>query len=347
MSTLSQAFLDQANSCEALDSPFMGRLLRLLAAHWPADTKLATRCADFSGDIGPKGHSLPLRIASGLHALVLQNADPALTNIYPPHASSDATFKTEILAALHRHDAFLCDWIRNTPQTNEVRRSAVLIAAAQLLAERFDLPLKLSELGASAGLNLMFEKFHLAVGTGYGPQSDVRLAPDWEGPLPPAATLKVAERLGVDLNPLDCHRADHALRLQAYLWADQAERLTRTRAAIAVHDAQVDGGDAIDWLQTRLSTPETGMVHMVYSTVAWQYFPPEKQRQGTEILMQSGQQASPDAPLVWLSYEADDQTPGAAVTLHLWTGNAPQVWHLGRADFHGRWIKWQGPARLP
>ena len=183
---LRAALLDQAGHCEGLDSPFMGRLLRFLAANWPTDTALAAKCATFSGDIGPSGHSLPLRIASGLHALVLQDKDAGLSAVYPPHAPNDADFGKTILQALHDHDAFLCDWINNAPQTNEVRRSAVLIAAAHLLADRYDLPFQLSELGASAGLNLMFDQFHLDIGAGFGPTSDVHLAPDWTGPLPPA-----------------------------------------------------------------------------------------------------------------------------------------------------------------
>ncbi|MBO9397459.1 DUF2332 domain-containing protein [Shimia sp. R9_2] len=344
MNALSAAFLEQADSCDALDSPFMGRLLRMLSANCPTDTALAKKCATFAGDIGPKGHSLPLRIASGLHALVLKQTDPALATVYPPNAPADPELQDAVLAALHRHDAFLCDWITNAPQTNEVRRSAVLIATAQLLTARFGLPLKLSELGASAGLNLMFDQFHLAVGDGYGPKSDVVLTPDWHGVLPPQDTLSVVDRRGVDLHPLNSHDPDHALRLQAYLWADQAERITRTRAAIAVQDAEVDASDAIDWLEARVAGPQSGALHLVYSTVAWQYFPPQSQTRGIKIMEAAGAKATEAAPLAWLSYEADEQTPGAALTLRLWPGDV--TINLGRADFHGRWVDWQAPEKL-
>ncbi|MBO9473479.1 DUF2332 domain-containing protein [Shimia sp. R10_1] len=344
MSALGAALLEQAGHCEALDSPFMGRLLRLLSTHWPADTELASRCAAYTGDIGPKGHSLPLRIASGLHALVLKQVDQALTAVYPPNVATDAELGHEVLAALQRHDAFLCDWITNAPQTNEVRRSAVLIAAAQLLNERFGLPMKLSELGASAGLNLMFDHFHLAVGDGYGPKSDVVLTPGWQGALPPLGALTVVDRRGVDLHPLDSHDPEHALRLQAYLWADQAERITRTRAAIALQDAEVDAGDAIDWLEARVTAPQDGALHLIYSTVAWQYFPVEGQARGTKIMEAAGAQATEAEPLAWLSYEADSETRGAALTLRLWPGDV--TIDLGRADFHGRWVDWRAPERL-
>ena len=68
---LRAAFEDQAVSCERLDSPFMGHLLRILSENWQSDTKLGKAMAAYTGDIGPVGHSLPLRIAGELHALVL------------------------------------------------------------------------------------------------------------------------------------------------------------------------------------------------------------------------------------------------------------------------------------
>ena len=68
---LSEAFRQQATSCAALGSPFMEQLLNMLAEHWPDSTPLAQKFAAFEGDIGPAGHSLPLRIAGGLHALRL------------------------------------------------------------------------------------------------------------------------------------------------------------------------------------------------------------------------------------------------------------------------------------
>ncbi|WP_295177050.1 DUF2332 family protein [Shimia sp.] len=345
MSALHAAFLSQAESCEALDSPFMGRLLRLLATHWPEDTTLAAKCATFEGDISPKGHSLPLRIAGGLHALVLQGKDAGLTAVYPPNQSDAAALQNVVLTALRTHDAFLTDWITHAPQTNEVRRSAVLIATAHLLANRFNLPIKLSELGASAGLNLMFDQFHLNVGNGYGPQSTVTLAPQWTGPFPPKSDVTISYRRGVDLNPLNSADPDDALRLQSYLWADQEERLLRTQAAIALNTADLDQDDAISWLERRLTAPKTGELHMVYSTVAWQYFPTDRQDHGTALMEAAGAQASEATPLAWLSYEADDITHGAALTLRLWPGN--RTIPLGRADFHGRWVEWRAPAKLP
>ncbi|MBR9844430.1 MAG: DUF2332 family protein [Rhodobacteraceae bacterium] len=340
------ALREQAGYCEGLESPFMGRLLRLLADNWPADTALAAKVDAWPGDMSPYADSLPLRIAGGLHALCLSGRAPALAAAYPPALTDKTTLWPALDAALHEHDAFLCDWINSPPQTNELRRSAALIGTAALLAGRFDLPFRLSELGASGGLNLMFDHFALDLGAlRLGPaKAPVTLTPDWRGPLPPDAALNISERRGVDLNPLDAHTPEGTLRLMAYLWPDQSERLARTRAAIAIQDAPVDRADAIDWLSTRLATTE-GAPHLIYHTVAWQYFPAEAQQRGTALIEAAGARATPGAPLAWLSMETDGKSPGAALTLRLWPGDHRLA--LGRADFHGRWIDWQAPPHLP
>ncbi|WP_300037955.1 DUF2332 family protein [uncultured Roseobacter sp.] len=344
--SLQEAFAHQAISCERLGSPFMGRLLNLLAQAWPTDTALARKFDTFTGDIGPAGHSLPLRTAGGLHALVLTGQAPELAAVYPPHQCGDDRLRAAVLQALHTHEAFLLDWTDSPPQTNEVRRSAALIAGAAVAAQHADLPVHLSEPGASGGLNLMWDHYALALpGHTTGPDAPVlTLTPDWDGPLPPQHRPRIASRAGVDLNPLDPRSDADLLRLTAYLWPDQPDRLALTRAAASVMDAPIDRADAIDWLATRLDTAPTGHLHLVQHTVAWQYFPQPAQKRGQALIETAGARATPERPLAWLSMESDGDTKGAigaALTLRLWPGD--QTVFLGRADFHGRWIRWQHP----
>ncbi|MEM6306078.1 MAG: DUF2332 family protein [Pseudomonadota bacterium] len=339
--TLTQAFRDQAVSCAAMGSPFMARLLDMLAAHWPQDSALGVKFAGFTGDLGPAGHSLPLRVAGGLHALVLKDAEEKLKAVYPPHDPTDAALKEAVLFALRAHETFLLDWTDSPPQTNEVRRSAALIAGAQVAASHFDLPVSLSELGASGGLNLMWDHYALEVaGTRIGPATPaLTLRPEWRGPAPPSRSVTVAERAGVDLNPLDPSDQDDLLRLTAYLWPDQPQRMALTRAAAAVACAQIARGDAIDWLEQRLAAPRAGHLHLIQHTVAWQYFPAAAQARGKALIEAAGARA--DAPLAWLAMETEGDTTakrGAALTLRLWPGDITLA--LGRADFHGRWIDW-------
>ncbi|MGC1504008.1 MAG: DUF2332 family protein [Sulfitobacter sp.] len=341
--SLPDAFKAQADTCTRMGSPFMGQLLSVLATDWPTDSALGRKFAGYSGDIGPAGHSLPLRVAGGLHALVLNNAAPELAALYPPHSATDDALRTGILAALETHQAFLLDWTDSPPQTNEVRRSAALIAGAHVALQHFDLPIHLSELGASGGLNLLWDQYAVEIdGTRFGADMPaVLLSPEWSGAKPPKARPVIAERAGVDLNPLDPRRADHLLRLTAYLWADQPDRLTMTRAAASLAHSPPQKGDAIDWLGPRLAAAPQDHLHMIQHTVAWQYFPEAAQARGKALIEAAGAQATASRPLAWLSMETDGDTTGkvgAALTLRLWPGDVSL--DLGRADFHGRWVKW-------
>lgn len=340
---LAHAFQAQADTCTRMGSPFMGQLLHILADHWPRQGALSAKMAGYEGDIGPAGHSLPLRIAGGLHALVLSGQSPELAALYPPHDASDSDLRDGVLAALHQHAAFMLDWTNSAPQTNEVRRSAALIAGAHVAAAHFDLPIRLSELGASGGLNLMWDHFAVELdGTLFG-ASDPALVlhPDWDGPLPPATSPVITDRAGVDLNPLNPTAPDDLLRLSAYLWPDQPDRLALTRAAASVANAPLTRSDAIDWLGPRLDSAPDGQLHLIQHTVAWQYFPKAAQDRGRTLIEAAGAKATARRPLAWLSMESDGDTTGkigAALVLRLWPGDL--TLNLGRADFHGRWINW-------
>lgn len=343
--TLRAAFESQARATEALGSPFMGRLMRLCAARLEPDAPLTRRMFDWPGDVSAAGASVPLRLAGALHGLVLDGTAPGLAAAYPPHEADDDALWWAVAAALRAHAARISAWMDSPPQTNEVRRAAVLIAAAQWLQARFGMPLRLSELGASAGLNLMFDRFALEIaGRAYGAASPaLTLAPDWAGPLPPrAGPLEVVARRGVDLAPLDPQDPGDQLRLTAYLWPDQPERLARTRAAISVAQAEVDAGDAADWLEARLAeAPPRGTCHMLYHTVAWQYFPQAVKARCTQLIEAAGARATPQEPLAWFGMEADDVKRGAGLRLRLWPGDISLT--MGRADFHTRWVDWAPP----
>lgn len=325
-----------------MGSDLTARVLRALSEMDDAGP-VARRVLAWPGDPAPTADALALRLAAGLHALVLTGADAALAAIYAaPDTCAEPVLRAELARAMADHSDHLMRWLDSPPQTNEVRRSALLIAAGHLLADRYGLPIILSEAGASAGLNLWWDRYALALGGQvFGPSdSPVVLAPDWRGPLPPRARPVIAARAGADLSPL--HPRQDALRLMSYIWAGQPDRVERTRAAlrIAAEDpALVERADAVDWLDQRLARPVPGHLHLVFHTVAWQYLPPGAQARGEAVLAAAGTRARAEAPLARLSMEADGGH-GAAVTLTTWPGGTPRL--LARADFHGRWVDWAG-----
>ena len=332
------SFVDQAQYCAAMGSPLTAVVLRSLAATME-NGAVAARVLAWPTDPSARADALALRLAAGLHALVLSGADADLVQAY--HAGTEPALRAALPLVLQRHEAHLLRWLDSPPQTNEVRRSAVLIAAGHWLAQRLGLPMVLSELGASAGLNLIWDQHALVVdGQLYGPEmAPVRLTPDWQGPQPPLCRPVIAARAGVDLNPLDPGK--DRLRLMSYIWAGQDDRLTRTAAAAdlaASFPGLVTKGDAVDWLDTRLATPHPDHLHLIFHTIAWQYFPKAAQAKGLALLAAAGARATPDAPLAHLAMEADATPGSAAVTVTLWPGGTTH--HLARAGFHGQHVRW-------
>ncbi len=338
-----ESFLEQAQACENLGSPFTAGLLRLLAEKLTDKTAIGAKVLNWPRDPSYRTDAVGLRLAGALHALVLQKACPELMACYPPNEATPKQLWDAIQVAFQSHNVQILNWLDLPPQTNEVRRSAALIPACLSVQDHFGLPLILSELGASAGLNLNWDQFRLTLleAEFCDRNSPVHLAPDWSGPLPPQIIPQVIGKAGCDLNPLD--PAQDELRLRAYIWPDQARRVARTKASIAIaqaNPAPVDRSDAKDWLQQRLSQRHSGAVHVIYHTIAWQYFPPDVQKSCVDLIHTASEAATFDAPIAWVSMEADETPDGACLHVTYWPGGETQM--VGRADFHGRWVRWFG-----
>ena len=347
-SRVRDAFRAQADACRKLGSPFTARLCALAARRLSAsEGAVAARILAWPGPPGPAGDSVPLRVAGALHALVLTGACAELAAVYPPHhaAADDAALWGAVRAACRSRAAFILERLDSAPQTNEVRRSGALYPGLATLAQLLGRPLVLSELGASAGLNLQLDRYRYDLGgVALGDRtSPVRIAPDWHGAPPPRAPVAVAARAGCDLRPIDPSDEAERLRLLSYVWADQSERLALARAALDLAVARperVAAREAVDWLGERLARPFAGAVHTVFHSIAWQYFPAERRRAGRNLLSRAGGRATAEAPLAWLRLEHDGTHPGAGLRLTLWPGGAEQL--IARADFHGRWVRWTG-----
>lgn len=339
-----QSFLRQASACNDLGSPFTARLCTLVAERLDDDTEVGRRILNWQGDPTGTGDALALRLAGSLHALVLSGLDASIAATYPPNIVDDETLWQACKAAFKRNEAFILERLRSAPQTNEVRRSAALLPGFLTIARLFGRPLVLSEVGASAGLNLQWDRYSYRLGDFiWGLESSVSLKPEWQGPPPPPAVIHVSERSGCDLNPLDPTSPEDRLRLMSYIWADQSDRLERTRHAldIAVENRlAVERADAIEWLERRLAPARPGAVHVVYHTIAWQYLPEDLKRRGEALISEAGSRATDDATVARLQMEADGRPDGAAITLQVWPSGEKH--EIGRADFHGRWIKWKG-----
>lgn len=341
------AFSQQAEACRVLGSPFTARLCALAGLRLDAMSEVGRIILDWDGDASARGDAVPLRLAGGLHALVIAGRSPSLSAVYPPRDAevSDDDLWKAVEEALHDHSAELSKWLASAPQTNEVRRSAILLPGFLTIARLTGLPLTLSEVGASAGLNLRWDRYRYRLGNVvWGePSSPVILAPDWRGPAAELRPVDIVGRAGCDLNPLDTTSAKDRIRSLSYIWADQTERLERTRAAFEIASgvlAPVERADAVEWLGRRLREPREGSVHVVFHTIVWQYLPAAARKAGETLIAKAGERTHRTSPLAWLRLENDGKGPGAALTLTMWPGGQQRM--IARADFHGRWIDWLG-----
>lgn len=341
------AFRRQARACRELGSPFTARLCHLFTARRISAPALARAVYDWPGDPTPAGENLPLRLAGTLHALVLEGRSPALQAVYPPHhdQTDDDRLWAAVDGALAAQEDMALARLGLAPQTNEVRRCGALLPGFLAIARRFGKPLVISEIGASAGLNLFWDRYGYRLGDlGWGePSSPVQIRPDWSGAPAPIADIAILERAGCDLAPPDPGDPADGTRLLSFIWADQHDRLERTRAALALaaaHPERIARAPAGDWLAERLRNPRPGAAHIIFHSIVWQYLGAEERERCRAMLAAAGRLAGADAPLAWLRMEVDGQKPGAALTLTLWPGGAEYA--LGRADFHGRWVDWRG-----
>lgn len=296
-------------------------------------------------DDDPFGSALALRLLGTVHRIVLEGRAPRLAALYPsvggdPGAGDPAA---AFLVTLEEHVDEVDERITDGVQTNEVARSAVLAGGYAEVMRRTGLPLRVLEIGASAGLNLRFD--HYAYDTGVtvagDPTSPLRFSGLWVG-TPPAlpARFDVAERRGCDRNPLDATSESDRLTLLSYVWPDQPERIARLRAAldIAQHvPVAIDRADAADWTLAQLAEPRPGMATVVVHSIVLQYLPPERRRRFHDAVTDAGARATATTPVAWLRMEPATEE-AAEVRATLWPGAEERL--LGTAGYHGHPIRW-------
>ncbi|MEM1382225.1 MAG: DUF2332 family protein [Pseudomonadota bacterium] len=342
-----EAFARQARGCRRLGSPFTATLMEGLGSRLDRSTATGQRILDWQARPDAEGDAVPLRLAGALHALVRSGQLPTLAPLYPPAPVPEPAILAEAaLAAIVDEDAQIAAWLDHAPQTNEVARSAALYAGLMVVAAETGLPLTLFELGASAGLNLILDRYAYRLGgreTG-APVSPLCLCPDWTGSAPPESDVRIGARHGCDLNPLDVTDPAQTNRLAAFIWPDQLTRIARFEAAVELarpDPPRIDKADAAIWVEARMGAPAApGAARVVMHSIAYQYFPPATKARIEAAMAGAGAAATAEAPLAWLALEIAEDAGQPLLTLRLWPGGEPRV--LAEADPHLRTLAWRG-----
>ena len=337
------AFEVQALYCDANDAPITARLCRGIALAIDETSLTGRRILEWPG--APIADGLALRAAAGFHALWRDGHAPALDGLFQGVMQENAQPSDPLRNLLHTHDPELASWLESPPQTNEPGRSAGLMAGLLVLTARFGLPFELLEIGSSAGLNLLIDRFAFDLGgVRAGPaDSPVWIRPAWRGPPPPAAAVQIRSVRGVDIRPIDATAPGAERRLLAYIWADHCIRFDRVSQAIGmIRQRPVDlaQGDAADWVEAALARPqEPGTMRVLMHSIVWQYLPREGQARIAAAMAEAGARATAERPLGWVTLEADRTLNRHDLVVRAWPGaGVPML--LGHAHAHGFWVEW-------
>ena len=324
----------------------------------------------------------PILFFACVHDMVLRDPDGDLARAY--EAVADGADPTEAdvwprLRALvaERHDELDHMLRTRQVQTNEIGRSSALAPALTAVGQWFGRPLALIEVGCSAGLNLLVDRYRITYAAGdggvvIGPEdSAVQLSCEVHGtrrpPLPDPtdelapAPVVIGSRLGLDRNPVDVTDPDAVRWLQACVWPEIGDRRQRLDAAVAL--AAVDpptlrAGDALDLIDEAVTGVDAGLVPCVISTWVLAYLTATQRHDLHGQLDRLGRRG----PLAWVTAEYEANVPwldppgrrpaldlGQLPTrlgLELWDGGGPRGTSLAWMHAHGLWLEWlEDPSR--
>ena len=330
----------QARVARELGSPFVAAVLEAGQRQLARAPQTAELIASWPQN--PSSDALAMRFNAALHALARRGERSSLTALY---RGEHEDFDGAIGAALAAEDRFVAEWMRDTPQTNEVARAAAIMAALMVACRRIGLPLELLEIGSSCGLNLNLARYAYDLGgvAAGDPGSPVRIAPDWRGPPPPCAPVEVVAARGVDLNPLDASDEATRERLLAYVWADQPERADRLEQALALarrHPPLIERADAVWWLADRLQEPQqSGRCRVLFHSMVLQYLSGGDRRRVATMIRQAGARATAERPLATIGFEWTPDRREVRLLLTCWPGGETLL--LATCHAYGDWIDWK------
>jgi hypothetical protein len=272
----------------------------------------------------------PLRLFGGVHYLELSGIV-----LYP---------WPKLRGVLEANRDWLARFVAEQPiQTNEVQRCWGLLPGFLTVAD--GRPFDLVELGPSAGLNLFWDRYRYRYGEHRWGDADAPLELTGEavgGPLPDLlrTQVEVRRRTGIDRSPVDATTEHGARLLEAFVWADQTERLERVRRAVEIvrnDPPRLMQGDFVEVLPPLLAERDLDVLTLVYDSASTIYLADADRAQLEETMEKEGRRGS----LAWVSFEfTRDQGigyEGFALDVRAWPGDAKR---LAQLDGHANRMEW-------
>ncbi|HEY5338563.1 MAG TPA: DUF2332 domain-containing protein [Rhizomicrobium sp.] len=295
----------------------------------------------------------PANILFGaVHFLLLRGAQHPLRRFYPNlnggAAAGDEDPFSHFQDFVAQHRAELEPLIASkVTNTNEVGRCTLLHPAFRAVASEAGEPLNLIEIGPSAGLNLIWDRYDVRYHRGdetfvlNTPGAtlvlDCELRGEKNPPFGPAP--KVASRIGLELNPVDLTDPDQRDWLRALVWPDTKGRFERLEAALKITDQakpQIRVGDALALLPDALrAVPEDQPVCIYHSFVTYQF-----STQMKEILDNILVMAGLRRPVWRIGIEGSANGANTIMMTRYHDGTRDER-ELALCHPHGAWLDWR------
>lgn len=194
----------------------------------------------------------------------------------------------------------------------------------------------LVDLGASAGLNLLLDRYgYRWDGLEWHPDSDLVLETDSRGRMPGPRDFEVLSRTGLDLSPLDPTDPNERRWLEALIWPEHHERRQRLSAAIelaATAEIEFVEGSALSTLLPTLEGLPADEPVVVMNSFALNQITSE-QREAVEDLVAEARARRPVARISFEYTSGEDDWPQLSV-------DDGSGWrHTGQGHPHGEWIE--------
>ena len=334
----------------------------------PLYSHLAARIADdprgydeFFAAI-PAHEQAPNMLFAAVQLRMLAEPETPLANYYaslhasprPPDAHAYSLFREYCDA--HR-DALFSVLREHRTQTNEVRRGLALWPAGMLaITIAQGLPLALVEIGCSAGLNLLWDRYSYryrdsagAVHDAGNANSSLQMDAELRGPLVPplaASPLRISQRIGIDLQPLDIHSSRDIAWLEALIWPEHHDRRQFLRQAIAI--AREEGlldlrrGDALEQLPTVADELPAACAPLFFHTYVMQQLNHQDRARLPQFIAHSARRFR-HAFHLWHE-RGQRATHPRLVLRHFARGQIVSERLLAYAGAHVRWLQWRDLA---
>lgn len=305
---------------------------------------------------GRAGQPPPNLIYAATHYLLLEGVEHPLRAYYPdltPSPQPPAGAYPVFREFCFQHEDQVRELISTrSVQTNVVRRSVCLLPAFAVAAEMGGgRPLAQIEVGASAGLNLLWDRYRYTYGSqpaqaAWGSAaSPVSLTTELRGPvsLPPIPpSLRPHWSAGIDLNPVSLSDEDSVAWLRALVWPENVELARQLAAAIEVareHPPRVEQGDAVRLLPELLAQAPPDATLCVFATHALYQFPHDD----LIALLKTMQSYSQTRPVFFIGMEGTAD-PHSELRLTAYEAGARTTLHLANCHPHGYWLEWLSTA---